>query len=73
MDATPANDGKFATWNEHIKPYAEKVIAAIRAIDPDNLIANPRQDFPLLPCIGHGACAHRRYQSQTEGSSNQLH
>ncbi|MBP8789865.1 MAG: glycoside hydrolase family 5 protein [Breznakibacter sp.] len=38
VDATPANDGKFATWNEHIKPYAEKVIAAIRAIDPDNLI-----------------------------------
>lgn len=38
VDATPANDGKFATWNAHIKPYAEKVIAAIRAIDPDNLI-----------------------------------
>lgn len=38
VDATPANDGKFATWDAHIKPYAEKVIAAIRAIDADNLI-----------------------------------
>jgi endoglucanase len=27
-----------ATWGTVIKPYAEKVIAAIRAIDPDNLI-----------------------------------
>lgn len=38
IDATPANDGKFAKWSTEIKPYAEKVIAAIRAIDPDNLI-----------------------------------
>lgn len=27
-----------ATWSGDVKPYAEKVIAAIRAIDPDNLI-----------------------------------
>lgn len=27
-----------ATWARDVKPYAEKVIAAIRAIDPDNLI-----------------------------------
>jgi endoglucanase len=27
-----------ASWPKAIKPYAEKVIAAIRAIDPDNLI-----------------------------------
>jgi len=27
-----------ASWSGTIKPYAEKVIAAIRAIDPDNLI-----------------------------------
>jgi len=26
------------TWDKDVKPYAEKVIAAIRAIDPDNLI-----------------------------------
>jgi aryl-phospho-beta-D-glucosidase BglC (GH1 family) len=26
------------TWVRDVKPYAEKVIAAIRAIDPDNLI-----------------------------------
>ncbi len=26
------------TWSKDVKPYAEKVIAAIRAIDPDNLI-----------------------------------
>lgn len=26
------------TWARDVKPYAEKVIAAIRAIDPDNLI-----------------------------------
>ncbi len=26
------------TWTRDVKPYAEKVIAAIRAIDPDNLI-----------------------------------
>jgi len=38
IDKSAANDGKFATWDAHIKPYAEKVISAIRAIDPDNLI-----------------------------------
>jgi endoglucanase len=27
-----------ASWTRDVKPYAEKVIAAIRAIDPDNLI-----------------------------------
>ena len=27
-----------ATWARDVKPYAEQVIAAIRAIDPDNLI-----------------------------------
>jgi endoglucanase len=27
-----------ASWARDVKPYAEKVIAAIRAIDPDNLI-----------------------------------
>lgn len=26
------------TWNEHIKPYAEEVIAVIRKHDPDNII-----------------------------------
>lgn len=29
---------KTASWSRDVKPYAEKVIAAIRAIDPDNLI-----------------------------------
>jgi endoglucanase len=29
---------KETAWSSTIKPYAEKVIAAIRAIDPDNLI-----------------------------------
>ena len=29
---------KGLTWARDVKPYAEKVIAAIRAIDPDNLI-----------------------------------
>jgi endoglucanase len=29
---------KEASWSKTIKPYAERVIAAIRAIDPDNLI-----------------------------------
>ncbi|MEO6995296.1 MAG: glycoside hydrolase family 5 protein [Lacunisphaera sp.] len=29
---------KGLTWSNDVKPYAEKVIAAIRAIDPDNLI-----------------------------------
>lgn len=27
-----------ASWEREVKPYAEKVIAAIRAVDPDNLI-----------------------------------
>lgn len=27
-----------ASWKSHIKPYAEEVIAAIRAYDPDNII-----------------------------------
>jgi len=27
-----------ASWGRDVKPYAEKVIAAIRAVDPDNLI-----------------------------------
>ena len=26
------------TWHDDVKPYAEKVVAAIRAIDPDNII-----------------------------------
>lgn len=37
----PGQTGKpnsAAVWNEIIKPYAEAVIAAIRAVDPDNLI-----------------------------------
>jgi endoglucanase len=38
IDQTAQNDGKFATWQAHIKPYAETVIAEIRDIDPDNLI-----------------------------------
>jgi len=38
IDPSPANNGKFATWNTHIKPYAEAVISEIRAIDPDNMI-----------------------------------
>lgn len=29
---------EFTSWDHTIKPYAEAVIAAIRAIDPDNLI-----------------------------------
>lgn len=29
---------KTASWTRDVKPYAEKVIAAIRAVDPDNLI-----------------------------------
>jgi endoglucanase len=29
---------KDVSWRQTIKPYAEKVVAAIRAIDPDNLI-----------------------------------
>ena len=29
---------KGLTWPQDVKPYAEKVVAAIRAIDPDNLI-----------------------------------
>lgn len=32
------NEPVDAAWSSTIKPYAEKVIAAIRAIDPDNLI-----------------------------------
>jgi endoglucanase len=32
------NEPEKVTWRNDVKPYAEKVIAAIRAIDPDNLI-----------------------------------
>jgi len=32
------NEPEQASWARDVKPYAEKVIAAIRAIDPDNLI-----------------------------------
>ncbi len=31
-------NGEGVTWGGNIKPYAERVIAAIRATDPDNLI-----------------------------------
>lgn len=31
-------NGSEVTWSGNVKPYAEKVIAAIRAIDPDNII-----------------------------------
>jgi len=32
------NEPVKVSWHNDVKPYAEKVIAAIRAIDPDNLI-----------------------------------
>ncbi|MFT6243929.1 MAG: hypothetical protein ACJA0U_000970 [Salibacteraceae bacterium] len=32
------NEPTSASWSNDVKPYAEAVIAAIRAIDPDNLI-----------------------------------
>ena len=32
------NEPQQVSWRRDIKPYAEKVIAAIRAVDPDNLI-----------------------------------
>lgn len=42
---------KDASWARDVKPYAEKVIAAIRAADPDNLIVvgtpNYSQDVDL--------------------------
>jgi endoglucanase len=34
-----------ASWPRDVKPYAEKVIAAIRAIDPDNLIVVGTPNF----------------------------
>ncbi|HWA27312.1 MAG TPA: glycoside hydrolase family 5 protein [Lacunisphaera sp.] len=34
-----------ASWAREVKPYAEKVIAAIRAIDPDNLIVVGTPNF----------------------------
>ncbi|WP_281888242.1 cellulase family glycosylhydrolase [Paenibacillus sp. YYML68] len=33
-----ANEPNGVTWNHHVKPYAEEIITAIRAIDPDNVI-----------------------------------
>jgi endoglucanase len=32
------NEPQQVSWSRDVKPYAEKVIAAIRAVDPDNLI-----------------------------------
>ena len=32
------NEPQKVSWTRDVKPYAEKVIAAIRAVDPDNLI-----------------------------------
>ena len=32
------NEPEKVSWHNEVKPYAEKVIAAIRAVDPDNLI-----------------------------------
>lgn len=34
----PYNEPLPSSWSNSVKPYAEAVIAAIRAIDPDNLI-----------------------------------
>jgi len=31
-------ESKTVTWSKDVKPYAEKVVAAIRANDPDNII-----------------------------------
>lgn len=31
-------NGKNVTWKDNIKPYAERIIAAIRKYDPDNVI-----------------------------------
>ncbi|NHZ89006.1 carbohydrate-binding protein [Massilia sp. CCM 8733] len=53
------------TWDAHVKPYAQAVIAAIRAIDPDNLIivGSPRwsQDADVAsrnPITGHSNIAY---------------
>lgn len=32
------NEPEQISWNEIVKPYSEKIVEAIRAIDPDNLI-----------------------------------
>ncbi|MDQ1919019.1 cellulase family glycosylhydrolase [Massilia pseudoviolaceinigra] len=53
------------TWDAHVKPYAQAVIAAIRAIDPDNLIivGSPHwsQDADIAsrnPITGHSNIAY---------------
>ena len=32
------NEPKAVSWRDNVKPYAERIVAAIRAIDADNLI-----------------------------------
>ncbi len=39
------NEPVKASWAKDIKPYAEQVIAAIRAVDPDNLIVVGTPNF----------------------------
>lgn len=53
------------TWDQDVKPYSEKVIAAIRAVDPDNLIivGSPTwsQDVDIAaknPIIGYDNIAY---------------
>ncbi|HEY8993767.1 MAG TPA: glycoside hydrolase family 5 protein [Lacunisphaera sp.] len=71
------NEPKTGTkWASEVKPYAEKVIAAIRAIDPDNLIvvgtpnwsqdveiaaANPIQDPNVAYVLHFYAGTHKQW------------
>jgi endoglucanase len=65
-----------ASWTDHIKPYAEQVVGAIRAYDPDNIIivgtrqwsqmvteaaANPIKETNIMYTLHFYAVSHGQY------------
>lgn len=63
-----------ADWKKHIKPYAEQVIATIRAIDPDNIVVvGTRQwsqmvsEAGLAPIAGNNIAYTLHYYAGTHG------
>lgn len=65
-----------ASWTNHIKPYADQIVAAIRAIDPDNIIivgtrqwsqmvteaaANPIKSNNIMYTLHFYAASHGQY------------
>ncbi|MBN1960845.1 MAG: glycoside hydrolase family 5 protein, partial [Deltaproteobacteria bacterium] len=68
------DERNFVQWSTHIKPYHEEILAAIRAIDPDNIVifGNPqwsqRPDIAAAdPVVGDNIMYSLHFYSCTHG------